>query len=195
MAVAAVFLDKDGTLIDDVPYNVDPARMTLARGAVDALARLRDAGFAFIVVSNQPGVAQGRFPPDALDRVAARLQELLAAHRLELTACYWCPHDAQGSVMPYARACDCRKPAPGLIIEAATRHDIDIAHSWFIGDILDDVEAGRRAGCRTILLNNGHETLWRWTPMRRPDVVTSSLEEAASAIVWAASRTTALEGA
>ena len=195
MAVAAVFLDKDGTLVDDVPYNVDPARITLVEGATDALRQLRDAGFAFVVISNQPGVAQGRFTLTALDRVDAALRRLFSANGLVLTACYWCPHDANGSVAAYARACDCRKPAPGLIVEAARRHDIDVRKSWFIGDILDDVEAGRRAGCRTVLLDNGHETLWQRTPMREPDLIAANLPDAAAGILATLPHTAALEGA
>ena len=127
MAIAAIFLDKDGTLIDDVPYNVDPMRITLARDAVASLSRLRDAGFTFIVVSNQPGVAQGRFKLEALDAVEARLRELFEQNRLSLMSCWWCPHDAHGTVDGYARACGCRKPAPGLIVEAARRHGVDVA--------------------------------------------------------------------
>jgi D-glycero-D-manno-heptose 1,7-bisphosphate phosphatase len=183
VALAAVFLDKDGTLIDDLPYNVDPTLITLAPGAIDALKDLRDAGFVFIVVSNQPGVARGRFPLTALDRVEAELGRIFATHGLQLTACYWCPHDPQGCVDPFARACDCRKPAPGLIAAAAKRHDVDVTRSWMIGDILDDVEAGHRAGCRTVFLDNGHETQWRRSPMRTPDVVASSFAEAAAAIL------------
>jgi histidinol-phosphate phosphatase family protein len=188
-----VFLDKDGTLIDDLPYNVDPARIALADGAAAALARLRDAGFTFVVVSNQPGVARGRFAFSALEAVEARLAELFRAHALDLADCRWCPHDARATVEPYARACDCRKPAPGLITDAATRHDIDLARSWMIGDILDDVEAGHRAGCRAILLDNGHETLWERSPLREPDAIVATWADAASAILVTSSREPARE--
>jgi len=183
MAIAAVFLDKDGTLVDDVPYNVDPARITLARNAVASLSQLRDAGFAFIVVSNQPGVAQGRFTLEALDDVEARLHKLFDQNDLSLLSCCWCPHDPHGVVDPFARACGCRKPAPGLIVDAARRHGVDVSQSWMIGDILDDVEAGRRAGCRTVLLDNGHETLWQWAPLRTPHVIARTLIDAAAQIV------------
>jgi len=184
---AAVFLDKDGTLVDDVPYNVDPARIVLADGAAAALKRLRDRGFVFVVVSNQPGIAQGRFDAASLDAVEARLRALLARESVELLACYWCPHDprcGRGDVAP----CDCRKPAPGLLLRAANAHGIDLARSWMVGDILDDVEAGARAGCRTVLLDNGNETLWERVDERAPDCIVHSFAEAAAAIIAATPR-------
>jgi len=114
-----VFIDKDGTLVENVPYNVDPALIRLSRGAEHAIARLAKAGFRFVVVSNQPGVALGRFPESALLRVKERLGELLAPLGAELAGFYYCPHHPEGSVAEYAIQCDCRKPAPGLIERAA----------------------------------------------------------------------------
>ncbi len=179
----AVFLDKDGTLIDDVPYNVNPDRIVLAQGAADGLRRLHRAGYDLIVVSNQSGVARGYFAEEALRGVEARLRELLAGVGVPLAGFYYCPHHPDGTVESYARACDCRKPAPGLILQAARDHDIDLAHSWMIGDILNDVEAGRRAGCHTVLLHNGHETEWHLTRERWPHRVAKDLSEAARMIV------------
>src|SRR5262249_4861484 len=103
----AVFFDKDGTLIEDVPYNEDPALIRLAPGASEALRLLRDAGFRLIVVSNQSGVAHGLFPESALCNVEAKLRELLAAAGVALDGFYWCPHHPSGSVAAYAVACDC----------------------------------------------------------------------------------------
>ncbi|HEX7054065.1 MAG TPA: HAD-IIIA family hydrolase [Burkholderiales bacterium] len=156
----AVFVDKDGTLVENVPYNVDPARIALVPGAREALAAFAAAGWRVLVVSNQPGVALGRFPESALQGVARRLRELLP----RLDGCYWCPHAPDAG-------CACRKPAAGLLERAAREHGIDLAASWMVGDILDDVEAGRRAGCRTVLLDSGNETEWRITPERVPDHV------------------------
>ena len=178
----AIFLDKDGTLIENVPYNVDPARIALTRGAGEALRRLGDAGYILIVVSNQPGVAQGRFGGQALDAVEARLRSLLAENGVVLAGCYWCPHAPSGRGA-FEEGCDCRKPAPGLVLRAARRHGVDLAQSWLIGDILDDIEAGCRAGCRTILLDNGNETLWEWSALRWPHYIVPTLAEAASAIL------------
>src|SRR5687767_4595107 len=141
----AVFLDKDGTLISDVPYNVDPALIELAPTADTALPLLADAGYALIVVSNQSGVARGYFPESDLVAVEVRLRELLAEVNVSLAGFYYCPHHPAGQVARYAGSCECRKPAPGLVLRAAAELGLDLSRSWLIGDILDDIEAGRRA--------------------------------------------------
>ena len=146
----AIFLDKDGTLLVDVPYNIDPARMALAPGAGAALLELQEAGYAIVVASNQSGVARGYFGSEALAAVEERIRGMLAGFGVRLDGCYWCPHHPDGSVRRYATACDCRKPQAGLLQRAAHELHIDLAASWMVGDILDDVEAGRRAGCTTM---------------------------------------------
>ena len=174
MGTKAVFVDKDGTLVEDLPYNVDPARIRLAAGAAAAIARLAESGYRVIVVSNQPGAALGVFPEAALTRVEERLRSLLPA----LHGFYYCPH------LPRA-GCGCRKPEAGLLKRAAHEHGVDLAASWMIGDILDDVEAGRRAGCRTILLDVGNETEWRMSAGRSPHHVAAGLPQAAAIIAAA----------
>ncbi len=181
-AQRAVFLDKDGTLIVDVPYNVSPELIQLTPGAGEGLALLQERGYRLVVVSNQPGVALGRFPESALEAVDDRLRELVAAHGTTLASFEYCPHHPEGSVAPYARTCDCRKPAPGMILAAAARHGLDLARSWLVGDILDDIEAGRRAGCRTILIDNGNETEWALSPERQFHHVAADLAGAARII-------------
>jgi D-glycero-D-manno-heptose 1,7-bisphosphate phosphatase len=178
----AVFLDKDGTVLDDVPYNIDPRKMRFAPGAQAALEQLAASRYKLIVVSNQGGVAQGRFPIEALDAVDERLRAMFASCGATLDAFYWCPHDPRGQVAPYASACECRKPAPGMLLQAAREHRIDLRGSWMVGDILDDVEAGNRAGCRTILLDNGNETEWRAGPWRSPGAYARDLQIAARII-------------
>jgi D,D-heptose 1,7-bisphosphate phosphatase len=184
----AVFLDKDGTLIDDVPYNVDPLRVTLARGAGGALRELKAHGFSLVVVSNQPGVALGRFPLEALASVERRIQELLADSSVGIDAFYYCPHLPQSANVRYAVNCLCRKPQPGLLRQAAHQLQIDLEQSWLIGDILDDVEAGNRATCRTVLVDNGNETEWRLGAHRRPLHFARSLRQAARLILTSAGR-------
>ena len=181
----AVFLDKDGTLIVDVPFNVDPKRIRLYPDAGPALQRMQSAGYRLVVVSNQSGVARGYFTEAALSAVWERLTGLLAPFGVSFDGFYYCPHEPSGSVSDYAIACDCRKPQPGMLRRAALELNIDLAESWMIGDILHDVEAGNRAGCRSILVNRGNETEWLPGPYRTPAVRVDSLSEAAGQLVTA----------
>jgi D-glycero-D-manno-heptose 1,7-bisphosphate phosphatase len=183
MNAPAVFLDKDGTLVENLPYNVDPARIRLAPGALEAVNRLHRHGFRIAVVTNQAGVALGKFDERALGVVEQRLRDLLAEAGVPLLGMYWCPHHPAGAVARYALDCACRKPNPGLLWKAARDHHIDLERSWMVGDILDDIEAGRRAGCRALLLDVGHETEWRLSRLRLPHLVAPGLARAAAAIV------------
>jgi D,D-heptose 1,7-bisphosphate phosphatase len=178
----AVFLDKDGTLIQDVPNNVDPSLICFTTGAIAALRSLHQSGYKLIVISNQSGVARGYFPESALIGVEQEIRSRLADSDIPLSGFYYCPHHPNGVIQAYAIACTCRKPQPGMVLQAARDHDIDLAQSWFIGDILHDVEAGRSAGCRTILLDNGNETEWQLSRQRLPHHLVTDLPEAARVI-------------
>jgi D-glycero-D-manno-heptose 1,7-bisphosphate phosphatase len=178
----AVFLDKDGTLVENVPYNVAPERVRLVPGAAAALRLLHARGYDLVVVSNQPGVAFGYFAEGALRTIEHELRAQLAIAGVPLAAFCWCPHHPRGIVAAYTRRCACRKPAPGLLLAAARAWQLDLTGSWMIGDILDDIEAGQRAGCRTVLIDNGGETQWRRGLKREPDMVADDLYEAALAI-------------
>jgi D-glycero-D-manno-heptose 1,7-bisphosphate phosphatase len=191
----AVFLDKDGTILRDVPYNVDPSRMEYAPHARDALASLGAANIPLVVISNQAGVARGYFPPDALGPVHQRLSQMFSQAGATLGGFYWCPHDPAGVVPDYALACECRKPKPGLFFRAARDLDIDLEASWFIGDILDDVQAGHQAGCRSVLLDVGNETEWRMGPGREPDRCAGDLHSAARMVLAAMAATISAEEA
>ncbi len=188
MAAPVVFLDKDGTLVEDVPYNVDPTRVRLAPGAAEGLPVLAAAGFRLAVVSNQSGVARGYFPESALEGVERRVRELLADIGVTLAGWFYCPHHPEGGVREYAVVCDCRKPAPGMILAAAQQLGADPRDCWVVGDILDDVEAGRRAGCRTVLLDNGNETEWLPGPLRVPHYRAADLKDTARLILEAGPR-------
>jgi D,D-heptose 1,7-bisphosphate phosphatase len=179
----AVFLDKDGTIIENVPYNVDPEKIRLAPGVEEGLGRLHQAGYLLFVVSNQAGVARGYFPESALEGVEAKLRELLMTFDVPLAGFTYCPHHPEGSVEAFTMACDCRKPAPGMIVRTAAAHGIALDRSWMVGDILDDIQAGRSAGCRTILIDNGNETKWILSPDREPHLRATDMAAAARFIV------------
>lgn len=178
----AIFLDKDGTLLADVPYNVDPEYMTWAPGARAGVALLGRLGHPLIVISNQPGVALGHFEEPALQGVENQLAAMFRREGARLGGFYYCPHHPRGARAEYALSCLCRKPMPGLLTRAAGEHGIDLKSSWFVGDILDDVEAGGRAGCRTVLLANGNETEWVRGPWRTPTDMAADLHAAARLI-------------
>ncbi len=182
MSIKAIFLDKDGTLVDDIPYNVDPLRVTLCHGAGAALRLLARLDYRFFVVSNQDGLARGHFDESALHGVRHRINDLLFREQLSLDGFYFCPHHPEGKVKPYALNCLCRKPMPGMLVQAAREHNIDLRASWMVGDILNDVEAGNRAGCRTVLIDSGNETEWKLGNNRLPTRVVSDIYAAAVVI-------------
>lgn len=167
----ALFIDKDGTLLKDVSYNADPSLIQFNEGAVDALKALKKFGYKNIIITNQPGVALGYFTEDKIDTISSRIAALMHENELDFDGLYYCPHHPHGTVTGYSMECSCRKPSPGMIIKAAGEHNIDLSSSWIIGDILDDVEAGRSAGCRGVLLDNGNETEWILNDLRRPDAI------------------------
>lgn len=182
----AIFLDKDGTLIRDVPYNVDPALIQLYPDVTEALRKLKSAGYQLIVISNQAGVALGYFEEGAMTGVQHKLNELLGEAGMQLDGFYYCPHHPAGTVAAYTVDCDCRKPKLGLLVRAAREKGIDLAQSWMVGDILNDVEAGNRAGCRTVLIDNGNETEWERSQVRNPTYIVKTMAEAADRIIAAA---------
>jgi histidinol-phosphate phosphatase family protein len=162
-------MDKDGTLVRDVPYNVALDRIELMPFAAEAICELSREGYLLIVVSNQSGVARGYFDESALDPVRRFLEFTFLAHGARLHDFLYCPHQPDAAVAQYRMQCSCRKPAPGLLQQAAERWNINLERSWMIGDILNDIEAGNRAGCRTILLDSGGESEWIGGPWRTPD--------------------------
>jgi len=180
-ARVAVFIDKDGTLVENVPDNVDPSRLRFLPGALEALAALAAAGHALLVVTNQSGLALGSFTRAQFAQMqTALLRRLQQEAGVVLQDFVVCPHAPGAAGRP---ACLCRKPAPGMLLRAARMHNLDLANSWMVGDILDDIEAGRRAGCRTLLLDSGGETVWRLTPMRQPHAHCASWSEVTAHIL------------
>lgn len=152
----AVFLDRDGVLNYNRPDHIKtPEEYLPVPGAAEAVARLKRDGWVVIVVSNQSGLARGLFSEEALAAIMAKMQAVLAAAGGTVDAVYYCPH-APGS------GCDCRKPAPGLLLRAAREHGLDLGRSYFVGDKASDIECGRAAGLRTVLVETG-------LPEERPD--------------------------
>ncbi len=153
----AAFLDRDGTIVEEVDYLTRPEQLRLLPGAAAAIRRLNEAGWLVVVATNQSAVARGMLSEDGLAAVHARLKEMLAAEGARLDGIYYCPHLPDGSVADYARVCDCRKPAPGLLQQAARDLGIDLPASAMIGDGLRDLQAGMAAGCsRLFLVRSGH---------------------------------------
>jgi D-glycero-D-manno-heptose 1,7-bisphosphate phosphatase len=148
----AVFLDRDGTLNDELGFLTEPAGLTLYPGVADALGELTRAGFALIVVTNQSGVARGLLDEAQLDRIHDRLHELVGEGGAILDRIEYCPHHPEEGREPYRRACACRKPAPGLVLRAAAELGLDLDRSYLIGDAERDLVAGLRAGVGKLIL-------------------------------------------
>jgi D-glycero-D-manno-heptose 1,7-bisphosphate phosphatase len=153
-----VFLDRDGTLVEEVPYLHEPDRVVLVAGAGTALAALAAAGFALVLVTNQAGVARGYYDEAAVAAVHRRLAALLARDGVRLDGVFWCPHHPQGTVARYAVFCRCRKPAPGMLETAAARLGLDLPGSYLIGNHGSDLAAAAAAGVTGLLVRSGRGT-------------------------------------
>lgn len=178
----AVFLDRDGTLIHDPGYLGDPDGVQVFPGVADALGALSQAGFLLVVVTNQSGIARGRYTVERYEEVAARLGAVLAASGVDLAATYYCPYHPDGTVEPFAREHEDRKPNAGMWHRAAADLGIDLARSYSLGDGERDVVAGKRAGTTCVLLAGGRD---KWPlPVGGPydpDFVARDVREA---VLW-----------
>jgi D-glycero-D-manno-heptose 1,7-bisphosphate phosphatase len=170
MSARAVFLDRDGTVIHARHYPAHPDEIVLHDGVGPELAALKAAGFRLVLVTNQSGLAHGYFTAADLTAMHDRLQAQLAAFGADLDAIYVCPHHPEGALADLAVACNCRKPKPGMLVQAARDLDLDLTRSWMVGDILDDIEAGNRAGSRTLLVDLGTESP-PTESIRRPEFI------------------------
>lgn len=152
----AVFLDRDGTLVDELGFLARAEDLRLLPGAAEAVRRLNEQGLVAVVVTNQSGIARGLFGERELAAVHARLAAELARAGAHLDDVLHCPHHPSEGSPPWRQRCPCRKPAPGLVLEAARRHGLALADSWMIGDSLRDLECGARAGLAgSILVRTG----------------------------------------
>jgi D-glycero-D-manno-heptose 1,7-bisphosphate phosphatase len=181
MSSTAVFFDRDGTLIRDPGYISHPDQVELLDGATEAVKEVQLLGYKTVVVSNQPGVAKGMLTEEAVEQIHRRLREEVSRNGASLDAIYYCPYHPDGAVLKYRKDSDWRKPKPGMLLAAANEMDIDLTRSWMVGDSLRDVEAGRSAGCKTILISSAH-TNSETTDKNRPDHVAVNMREAVNII-------------
>ena len=151
----AVFLDRDGTINQDRGFIVKPEEFIFEDGAVAAIRLLNQAGFRVIVVSNQAGIAYGHFSEQAVEDLHQWAAKELAAQGARIDAFYYCPHHPDGQP-PYRQACLCRKPAPGMLLQAAADFSLDLAASWLVGDHQSDIAAGIAAGVIPVFVLTGH---------------------------------------
>ena len=183
----AVFLDRDGVL-NDLVYDAEEGRSSSPVSAKElrvfpfaagSVKKLRDMGFLVIVISNQPGVAKKQFTEAELRRMNAKVRRELSSKGTSLDGEYYCLHHPNGLVRGLSVPCGCRKPKPGLLLKAAKDKDIDLAESYFVGDGLIDVEAGKRAGCKTILVGHMTTFLSRMMEERKatPDYMVHTLKD------------------
>lgn len=187
VAKPAVFIDRDGTLTDEVGYVNHPSRLRLLPRTAEAVRRLNRAAIPAVMVTNQSGVARGYFSEEVLNAVNAALVDQLKREGAHLDGIYVCAHHPHEGEPPYRADCDCRKPKPGLLVRAARELGLDLSRSWMIGDKPSDVLVGHRVGARTALVLTGYG-LGEWEYRRslfpvQPDRVADDLLDAADWII------------
>ena len=153
----AVFLDRDGVITQEPPHYAHKiSQLALINGAADGIRRLNENGYMVVVVSNQSGIGRGYYGVEAAERYNEALIQKLSEAGARLDAVYYCPHYPEATVEKYRVDCDCRKPKPGMLKTAEKALELDLAQSYMVGDKSIDIEAGKRAGCRTILVKTGY---------------------------------------
>lgn len=180
----AVFLDRDGVIVEDSPYAYKPDQLRFIAGASEAIKLLNANKFLIIVVCNQSGVARGYYSEDDVRQYNKNMEDKLKSEGAVLDAIYYCPHHPDAKVKKYRINCDCRKPKPGMLLKAAAELSIEMKQSVMIGDRLDDIKAGRRAQCKlNLLVSTGRGTSQRLNGETKPDQVFSNLLECAKFIL------------
>ena len=184
MSNKAIFLDRDDTLIEDPGYINNPDQVKLLDGAAEALVELRAMGYMLIVASNQSAVARGIVSEEVLGEIHDRLSQLLAEKGAYLDRIYYCPYHPDGVVPKYRKESDWRKPNPGMLLGAAKEMDVELGESWCIGNSSSDIEAGLRAGCKTILISrlSQYKSAYSGPSEPRPDYKGVNMKEAVNII-------------
>jgi D-glycero-D-manno-heptose 1,7-bisphosphate phosphatase len=182
MANKAIFLDRDDTLIEDPGYISHPNQIKLLDGVDKSLTELHSMGYKLVVVSNQSGVARGIVSEDALGEIHNRLKQLLAEKGTPLDGIYYCPYHPDGVIEKYRKESDWRKPNPGMLLAAAGEMNIDLGRSWMIGNSSRDIEAGLKAGCKTILINHPSHSASHKPGEPTPDYRAVNIKEAVNIV-------------
>lgn len=152
----AVFLDRDGVLIVEKDYLSDPDEVELLGGVISGTRALQEAGFLLVVVSNQAGVARGFFSEEEVVLVNNRMSELMLAGGVQLDGIYYCPHHPEATAVAYRQNCSCRKPGPGMFLKAADELELNLGHSYMVGDKKSDLDAAAAAGVTGVLVLSGY---------------------------------------
>jgi D-glycero-D-manno-heptose 1,7-bisphosphate phosphatase len=184
----AVFLDRDGTIIEDAGYIGEISGIKFLPMVGEAIKLLNESGFKVIITTNQAGVARGYFTEEAVREVNRYIEETLAQQGALIDRTYYCPHHTEGVVKEYRKECHWRKPNPGMIEAAAREFGIDLKDSFVIGDKLSDIEAGYRVECRTVLLTNQEAPEGGGETALTPDYIAADLYEAVKWLVSAANQ-------
>lgn len=188
----AVFIDRDGTLTEEVGYVNHPSRLRLLPRAAEAIRRLNAAGLAAVVVTNQAGLARGYFSDDVLRATNERLVEELEQAGARLDGIYVCPHHPTEGAPPYRTRCECRKPAPGLLRRAAAELDLDLAASTIVGDKPSDLVPGRTVGARAVLVLTGYgRGEWEYRRAYFPVTPDHVADDLLDAVEWVLARSPA----
>ena len=166
----AVFLDRDGTINVDHGYVFRAGDFEFIPGAPEAIRRLKDAGYLVVVVTNQAGIARGLYGEDEVHELHRYLDRELERYGAVIDAYYYCPHHPEIGPEPYRRECACRKPFPGMLLQAAADFPLDLSGSFLVGDKLSDIEAGLAAGCAPILVETGYGAGEEKVPFNIPRV-------------------------
>ncbi len=177
----AVFLDRDGTIVEDVGYLNNPQQLKFIPGSIEAIKKLNEASYKVVVITNQAGVARGLITEDMLQTIDKTLHKWLLNGGAHLDGIYYCPHHPEHGVHPYKQECECRKPHPGLIKKAEKDLDIDLSQSWMIGDKYSDMLDGKRAGTKTIFVTSGRGQEEKKKIKEKPDHIAENL---AAAVDW-----------
>ena len=190
MSDPAVFLDRDGTLIEEVGYLDRPERVELYPWSVDAIRALNRAGLRIVLVSNQSGVARGFFSEEVVQRVHDRIADLLAHGGATIDAYYYCPHHPDGKVPAYARQCECRKPGRALVDRAVRELGVNPGRSFTVGDRWLDIALARHIGARGLLVRTGYGSSEEGRPPEglAADAVVDNLVQAAGWILKSLNR-------